>query len=139
MKRPRAATCASRFLPCDNTSATISRSSVTTLALVQAHCTVDLWQFEQLARAGIASCDQTQLQAAVALYRGDFLAGFVVRNAADFDRWVYNTQERLRGLAVHVLTTLAYQYVSAGELEPQLRRSGRFWNWNPGARNRIAT
>ena len=86
------------------------------IALVQMHCTVDLWEFERLANRELASSDLAPIQAAVALYRGDFLSGFSVHNAADYDRWVFALQERLRDLAVHMLATLASAYAANGEL-----------------------
>ena len=36
---------------------------------------------------------------ALELYRGDFLDGFFVRNASDFDQWAMAERTRLRGLA----------------------------------------
>ena len=37
---------------------------------------------------------------ALDLYRGDFLDGFFVRNATEFDHWALGERERLRGLAL---------------------------------------
>ena len=78
--------------------------------------TLDVWIFERFANNGIAAADPVQLQAAAALYRGDFLADFRLHNAPDYERWIYNIQERLRGTAVFVLATLAAKQALAGEL-----------------------
>jgi DNA-binding SARP family transcriptional activator len=44
---------------------------------------------------------------ALQLYRGDFLDGFHVRNAADFDRWALAERDRLRAMAARAASTLA--------------------------------
>jgi DNA-binding SARP family transcriptional activator len=44
---------------------------------------------------------------ALQLYRGDFLDGFYVRNAADFDQWVMTERDRLRAMAARAASTLA--------------------------------
>lgn len=46
------------------------------------------------------------LKTAVELYRGDFLAGFQVRNALDFEQWQVEQQEWLHKLAEQALETL---------------------------------
>lgn len=50
-----------------------------------------------------------ELLAALALYRGDFLAGLEVRQAPLFEEWPCGQRDRLRGLAVGALQTLADQ------------------------------
>jgi predicted ATPase/DNA-binding SARP family transcriptional activator/ABC-type glycerol-3-phosphate transport system substrate-binding protein len=99
--------------------------------LVQPRCTVDLWKFEELASNGLAASDQVQLQAAAALYRGDFLAGFTVRNAVDYDRWLYNLQERLRGQVVYLLTTLAKLHTNTTDLAPAIAVHRRILELEP--------
>ncbi|MFN8492536.1 MAG: AAA family ATPase [Caldilineaceae bacterium] len=56
------------------------------------------------------------LQVRANLYRGDFLEGFYVRNAPDFEQWVYGERERLRTAAAQLLTTLAEGYQQNGDL-----------------------
>jgi len=46
------------------------------------------------------------LEEAMRLYRGDFLAGFHVRNCREFEGWMLLQQERLRGLAISALHKL---------------------------------
>ncbi|MDQ3751094.1 MAG: tetratricopeptide repeat protein [Acidobacteriota bacterium] len=46
------------------------------------------------------------LTEAAKLYRGDFLAGFSLRDAAEFDEWQFLQAENLRGDAVKVLSQL---------------------------------
>ena len=54
---------------------------------------------------------------ALALYRGDFLDGFFVRNAADFDQWALTERTRLRDLARRAASALARELENAGRLD----------------------
>ncbi|MGZ3546557.1 MAG: BTAD domain-containing putative transcriptional regulator, partial [Gemmatimonadaceae bacterium] len=51
---------------------------------------------------------------ALQLYRGDFLDGFYVRNAADFDQWALAERDRLRTMAARAATTLASSLEETG-------------------------
>ena len=53
---------------------------------------------------------------ALALYRGDFLDGFFVRNAADFDQWALGERDRLRGLARRAASALATSLEKLGRI-----------------------
>ena len=57
---------------------------------------------------------------ALALYRGDFLDGFFVRDAADFDQWAMAERSRLQGLATRAASALADALRALG----QASRSG---------------
>ncbi|MBK8049950.1 MAG: hypothetical protein IPK16_24290 [Anaerolineales bacterium] len=70
------------------------------VALDGKQCTIDTHAFEQLAQEGQDTGNVLLLQSAVDLYHGEFLAGFAVRNAPDYDLWMYQMQEKYRGLAV---------------------------------------
>ena len=48
-------------------------------------------------------------QDTVDLYRGDFLEGFYVKDAADFEAWQLTQREHLRELAIEMLETLVDQ------------------------------
>ncbi len=52
---------------------------------------------------------------ALRLYRGDFLDGFFVRDAVDFDQWALAERGRLRVLATHAATTWARELHEAGQ------------------------
>jgi DNA-binding SARP family transcriptional activator/predicted ATPase len=56
------------------------------------------------------------LQARADLYRGDFLEGFHVRNAPDFEQWLLVERERLRSAAVQLFANLATGYQQSGQL-----------------------
>lgn len=47
-------------------------------------------------------------EAALELYKGDFLSGFYVRELPDFERWVEHRRVELRNLAVSASKQLAY-------------------------------
>src|SRR4051812_22850642 len=51
---------------------------------------------------------------ALDLYRSDFLDGFFLRNAADFDQWAALERTRLRGLATRAASALADALHAAG-------------------------
>jgi DNA-binding SARP family transcriptional activator/predicted ATPase len=72
---------------------------------------------EFLARADAPDAkDVGQLKEAVVLYRGDFLAGFHVHDAPEFEHWVVAERTRLRELALTSLHALATRYAEAGDL-----------------------
>jgi DNA-binding SARP family transcriptional activator len=60
------------------------------------------------------------LEAAVALYSDDFLAGFTLSDAPDFDEWQFFERERLRQSQAEVLSHLVQTYTQRGEYGPAL-------------------
>ncbi|MBK7895517.1 MAG: hypothetical protein IPJ90_11700 [Anaerolineaceae bacterium] len=79
---------------------------------------LDVAQFEnQLHRARSAAppARSAALQQAADLYRGDFLAGFYVRDAPEFEEWMLAQRARYRELALHTLHALAEHHLSRGE------------------------
>jgi predicted ATPase/DNA-binding SARP family transcriptional activator len=92
---------------------------------------VDVVEFVEKA-AGVASASAVlQLQEAVALYRGDFLAGFYVREALDFENWMLAEQARLRELVIQALHTLAAYHAGQGELAQGIGSLRRLLNLEP--------
>jgi DNA-binding SARP family transcriptional activator len=71
-----------------------------TLRLSREEISVDVVEF----RLALA---EERWSDALALYRGDFLEGFHVRNAAEFDHWVMLERDRLRALAIRAASSLA--------------------------------
>jgi DNA-binding SARP family transcriptional activator len=59
--------------------------------------------------------DGDRLAAAVALYQGDFLEGFVVHDAPAFDEWAVAQREQLRQMALLAIQTLADRHAARGE------------------------
>jgi predicted ATPase/DNA-binding SARP family transcriptional activator len=67
---------------------------------------LDVAEFE----AGVHDNSIEGLQAAVELYQGDFLDGFYVRNAPEFEDWALAQQARLKESALRALHTLAAHF-----------------------------
>jgi len=81
-------------------------------------CTLDTAQFEAHLRAGRDVPDASRagaFQHAATLYRGDFLAGFFVRDAPEFEEWMLAQRARYRELALHALHTLTDHHLNRGE------------------------
>src|SRR4051812_9025337 len=80
----------------------------------------DLWldveAFEESLRLGSGrTVDPHHLSAAVQLYRGEFLAGFFVKDSPDFEDWMVAEQVRLRDATVEALHHLIESYSRRGE------------------------
>lgn len=77
--------------------------------------TLDVAAFEQslvAARSQPFAARSSALQYACDLYRGDFLAGVIVRDAPDFDEWLLAERLRLREQAIHALHVLGDLYLA---------------------------
>jgi DNA-binding SARP family transcriptional activator len=62
---------------------------------------------------------------ALDLYRGDFLDGFFLRNAAEFDQWALAERSRLRAQATRAAAALSTGLAAAGRLQDALATSER--------------
>ena len=82
-------------------------ASAETLRLSSAHVWTDVVAF----RTALA---EERWADALALYRGDFLDGFFLRDAGDFDQWAMVERTRLRGLAIRAASALAADLDAAG-------------------------
>ena len=72
---------------------------------------------EQKRSGKLGHAGAAQLAAAVTLYRGDFLAGFNIRNAPEFEAWVLLEQERLRQQFLAALADLVTFHRQRGRLD----------------------
>jgi DNA-binding SARP family transcriptional activator len=68
---------------------------------------------------------------ALELYRGDFLDGFFVRNAADFDQWAMGERSRLQSLATKAASALAGRLERAGRLPEAVNAAERALDLSP--------
>jgi DNA-binding SARP family transcriptional activator/predicted ATPase len=73
-------------------------------------------QEQRRAQGKLGRIGAAQLETAVSLYKGDFLAGFNTRNAPDFEAWALLEQERLRQLFLNALADLIPFYQQRGQL-----------------------
>lgn len=73
-----------------------------------------------------------QRQAAVSLYAGEFLAGFHVDDAPEFERWVLTTREHLHQAMVDALMELAQWYSAQRDDTASLEAISRSLALSPG-------
>lgn len=94
---------------------------------------LDVDAFLAAARQGLSDAlgARRQLTIAADLYRGDFLAGFQVREAPEFEEWVTVQRERLRQMAYRVLERLAQHHAARGAYEPASAYLGRLLELDP--------
>ncbi|CAG0941786.1 partial Putative HTH-type transcriptional regulator, partial [Anaerolineae bacterium] len=81
---------------------------------------LDAEEFAKIAdfRSQIADYNKSaisNLKSAIELYRGDFLDGFHIRDAPEFEEWVLAQRERLREQALRVLHILTTHHTTHGE------------------------
>jgi len=94
----------------------------TTVGLVPAAVDVDVREFETL----LTRKDAAALERGVGLYRGDFLAGFTVRDCPDFEDWQVSVREEQKQLLARGLQRLVAACVAAGELERAIGHARRW-------------
>ena len=71
------------------------------------------------------------LAGAIALYRGDFLHGFTLRDSPDFDDWQFNQTERLRRNLAGALERIALLFAAQGMFESAIDYSRRWLSLDP--------
>jgi TolB-like protein/DNA-binding SARP family transcriptional activator/rhodanese-related sulfurtransferase len=86
----------------------------------------DVTEFERL----IAEATPDALVRAVALYKGDLLDGFSLKEAS-FETWVRAERERLRHLASDALTKLTEHYSTVGDADRCVETAARLLNLDP--------
>ncbi|NJN43325.1 MAG: hypothetical protein HC806_00340 [Anaerolineae bacterium] len=70
-------------------------------------------------------------QTALALYKGDFLQGFFIREAPEFEDWAYAERVRLRELALQALHRLAEIEMSHADYPAALETTTRLLAFDP--------
>lgn len=93
-----------------------------------AHCFLDVAAFEAQLHPDPALPAEERaapLEAAAALYTGDFLAGFFVRDAPAFEEWMLAQRARYRELALHALHTLTQLQLDLGRYALAIRDATR--------------
>jgi predicted ATPase/DNA-binding SARP family transcriptional activator len=89
---------------------------------------VDVTAFVQTlrdARQSPAEANVTLLQRAADLYRGDFLEGFLVRDAPEFEEWALAQRTRYRELALQALHTLTTAHLDSADYTAAIDAAGR--------------
>lgn len=102
---------------------------------VQLAADTDIWldtaQFESLLDTGAGAQVSGRFEAAVRLYRGDFMAGFSLSDTAPFDNWQTRQVEYFRRLLAGALEGLADALAAAGEYESALPHARRWLSLDP--------
>lgn len=94
---------------------------------------LDVQQFTQQLQPGREAT--TTLQKAAELYRGDFLAGFVVRDAPEFEEWMLAQRARFRELALHALHNLTEAYLEQGQYDRTIDYATQLLSLDPWREN----
>lgn len=97
-------------------------------------CFLDSTQFDSAVRYA-SSLDPEPASAiltnSLRLYRGDFLEGFHVRDAPDFEDWMLTERARLRELALQALHRLAEIEMSRADYPAALEATSRLLAFDP--------
>ncbi len=75
--------------------------------------------------------DCSDLEAAIDLYRGEFLAGFYVPNAALFEEWVTEQRQHMHTLAIRSMQRLIEYYLDSGRYEAGILYAHRLLTVEP--------
>lgn len=97
-----------------------------TVMLSPGSAVVDVERFEALAAAGEAE----RLAEAAALYRGELLQGFGLRELA-FEEWLATERSRVKEMAHHLFRRLLGHYETAGELDRAIQAAVRLIGIDP--------
>ena len=88
---------------------------------------IDTVLFEVALRAAPVADDPVQdLEKACGLYRGEFLADFLLQDAGEFENWQQVQAENFRRAYAEALEQLAGIYANRGDWEPALEKA-QFW------------
>ena len=103
-----------------------------TVALDQLRVGCDVLHFERLLRrTGDPEATIVQFEAAVSLYTGDFLSGFHVSNAAQFELWAAQERTRLHDAMLNALLKLADWHSAHKDLAGALDHTNRLLSLDP--------
>lgn len=91
---------------------------------------VDVALFERELKPGLVG-DMEKLQAAVDYYHHEFLSGFYVDDAPEFEEWQLMERERLRSLAIQAMHRLSSYYVQRRAVGPGLLVTRRLLDIEP--------
>ncbi|MBV7338257.1 bacterial transcriptional activator domain-containing protein [Chloroflexi bacterium TSY] len=107
-------------------------------------CAVDVGKFQEAISQALRHNDLTiasnQLQTALNCYQGDFLAGFAVADASEFDNWVATMREYLHQQLLSAIThvaDLAEEAEQYAQVVDPARRQLAFSPWHEPAHRRL--
>ncbi len=79
----------------------------------------------------IPSALLSQLEQAIALYQGDFLEGFFVRDAPEFELWSLGQRAHFRELVLQLMHVAAAQYARQGQYGTAIEFTRKLLNLEP--------
>lgn len=92
---------------------------------------IDSVQIHTVANNAPKTIDIAALEKAVALYQGEFLEGFHIRDAAPFEEWLLQEREQLRTNALHLMHLLTAHYVDIAAWAEGLQITQRILTLEP--------
>lgn len=92
---------------------------------VQSNFWLDKADFEQRLTSTTAPIDIPSLEKALALYQGNFLEGFYLRDSRGFEEWAILERERLGQIAIRGLRLLVEDGLKHGRYQTALQHNGR--------------
>src|SRR5262245_37699846 len=92
---------------------------------------VDCTIFQAALDRHTISADLEELAGALDLYRGEFLAGMVLSDAAGFELWLLGERARTRQLYEHGLAELVERLIAAERYAPAIGRAQQLVQSNP--------
>ncbi|NPA31295.1 MAG: tetratricopeptide repeat protein [Chloroflexi bacterium] len=101
---------------------------------------VDVWEFDRLEREtrshphrayGTCPYCRRRYEAMLALYQGEFLHGFSVRDAEPFEEWATEQREHYRQRALHVVHQAVRYYYLRGDYGQAETWARRWLHWDP--------
>jgi predicted ATPase/DNA-binding SARP family transcriptional activator len=87
---------------------------------------LDVAEFRRLTATSTQRVDLDALARAAALYRGDFMAGFALRDSAEFDDWQFFQAESLRRELSTALERLALGYGARRDWDAAIEQARRW-------------
>ena len=96
-------------------------------------CWIDVEAFERAVGSpgGVGAAGFHELVAATQHYRGDLLAGFLIKECPEFEEWLVTEQERLREAALEALRRLVAVYLERGEYRLGIQHARRLVAMDP--------
>ncbi len=92
----------------------------------QADIWVDVCAFRELLKPGAPGDKMDRLSEAAALYRGDFMAGFTLRDSPGFDEWQLDQSENLRRLLAEGLAQLTHACADGCDADAAIAQARRW-------------
>ncbi len=91
---------------------------------------VDFNYNSQVKKGGLPARLAEQIEQALVFYQGDFLTGFFIRDAPDFEVWARIERERLHILAINAVQALSLHYLATHQYAPGINAVERWLHWD---------